>query len=337
MPEIVGRLRTPRLPSAPASPVVGEMYYDTTLNQLLYWNGTAWTASAGGGVGSDFLRYDGAFVAGTYNDGDIVIGSDGVAYLCVVNGTTTPPTSWSGVAGPVGPAGPQGPQGPTGLTGPAGTGIPTPVVNGQWVKGQSGAAVWSAIQQVDLPLTPYAITLPASPFHGQEAILVDSLTNPSYQWRFRYNANSTSTYKWEFIGGAPATSYIDTAEAVTAAVGAYSDLATVGPSFILPRAGEYDLRIDVWASIGAATNWAGVSAIPCVNVVNTWTNPIIQTFCAVQPTAGIQYVTATASGRPAALPAGTLLKVVYGIWSQSGTGAPNFGRRRLYVTPVRVS
>jgi hypothetical protein len=32
-----------------------------------------------------------------------------------------------------------------------GAGVPTPVVNGQWVKGSGGAAVWSAIAQADLP------------------------------------------------------------------------------------------------------------------------------------------------------------------------------------------
>jgi hypothetical protein len=47
-----------------------------------------------------------------------------------------------------------------------------------------------------------ATTLP-SPSHGLVALLVDSTTNPSYQWRFRYNANSTSPYKWEFVGGTP--------------------------------------------------------------------------------------------------------------------------------------
>jgi hypothetical protein len=42
MPEIVGRLRTPRLASAPATPAAGEVYYDTAVNKLLYWNGTLW-------------------------------------------------------------------------------------------------------------------------------------------------------------------------------------------------------------------------------------------------------------------------------------------------------
>ena len=48
MPEVVGRLRTPRLSAAPASPVVGEMYYDTGTNVLYYWNGTTWLPARGG-------------------------------------------------------------------------------------------------------------------------------------------------------------------------------------------------------------------------------------------------------------------------------------------------
>ena len=47
----------------------------------------------------------------------------------------------------------------------------------------------------------YGTILPASPIDGQEYTLVDSLTNPSYQWRFRWNAGSSSAYKWEFVGG----------------------------------------------------------------------------------------------------------------------------------------
>src|SRR4051812_15750704 len=47
MPEVTGRLRTPRLPAAPSAPVVGEMYYDTVANKLLWWNGTSWIDTTG--------------------------------------------------------------------------------------------------------------------------------------------------------------------------------------------------------------------------------------------------------------------------------------------------
>ena len=47
----------------------------------------------GGGPGG--LEYLGAYVpATTYNDGDFVIGPDGITYVCVKDGTTTPPEPW---------------------------------------------------------------------------------------------------------------------------------------------------------------------------------------------------------------------------------------------------
>lgn len=44
----VGRLRSPRLSSPPASPAQGEMYFDTGANKLYWWSGTAWVDASGG-------------------------------------------------------------------------------------------------------------------------------------------------------------------------------------------------------------------------------------------------------------------------------------------------
>jgi hypothetical protein len=48
-------------------------------------------------AGAD-LDYIGDYVSGTYNDGDIVVGTDGIAYLCVKAGVTTPPEPWPTIA-----------------------------------------------------------------------------------------------------------------------------------------------------------------------------------------------------------------------------------------------
>jgi hypothetical protein len=40
------------------------------------------------------LQYFGDYRPTTYNDGDIVVGPDGIVYLCVLDGVTTPPTPW---------------------------------------------------------------------------------------------------------------------------------------------------------------------------------------------------------------------------------------------------
>lgn len=81
----------------------------------------------------------------TYYDGDCVIGSDGILYMCVTDGTTTPPVAWPGAPAPQGVAGPQGPQG---------VGIPMPVVNGSWIKGVGGAAVWTPLSFSEIPIIP---------------------------------------------------------------------------------------------------------------------------------------------------------------------------------------
>jgi hypothetical protein len=57
MPEIVGRLRPPRLSTPPASPAEGETYYDTATKILYFWNGTIWVpaSSAMALLGSKFV------------------------------------------------------------------------------------------------------------------------------------------------------------------------------------------------------------------------------------------------------------------------------------------
>src|SRR4029450_8789457 len=71
---------------------------------------------------------------------------------------------------------------------------------------------------------PYGTTLPASPSDGQQAVLVDSTTNPTYIWQFRYNAGSSSAYKWEYVGGTAAVAQV-AAGGTTTTVGSCGDLS----------------------------------------------------------------------------------------------------------------
>lgn len=61
-------------------------------------------------------------------------------------------------------------------------------------------------------------------------------------WQLKYNAGSASGFKWEFIGGAPMFTKIDTSETVTTPT-VYTDAPTVGPSVTVPRAGDYEVWI----------------------------------------------------------------------------------------------
>jgi len=150
------------------------------------------------------VDYAGAYNASTtYHAGEYVVGSDGITYQCVKDGTVgISPTPWA----------------------PA-------------------------------PSIPYGTSLPSAPVDGQEAVLVDVVTNPSWIWRFRYNAGSTSPYKWECIGGA---SYIVTVYgavngAQTLPANTWSDLPGA-TTITFPTNGVYDV---VFTAL--AQNWSVVS------------------------------------------------------------------------------
>ena len=107
----------------------------------------------------------------------------------------------------------------------------------KWKVG-NGTQNWTALPYTLGSVAPisYGTTLPGSPTDGQEAILVDSTTNPSYQWRFRYNAGSSSAYKWEFVGGA---SLLINYLAVQTPASGGSWVGMVGTDFAAPRAGDW--------------------------------------------------------------------------------------------------
>ena len=92
------------------------------------------------------LEYVGNFVAGPlYSDGDVVVGPDNIAYLCV-RPTNNPPVTWPGVgiATAVGPPGPPGPTGATGDTGATGATGPQGPQGIQGPVGPSSSAITDA-------------------------------------------------------------------------------------------------------------------------------------------------------------------------------------------------
>jgi len=97
-----------------------------------------------------------------------------------------------------------------------------------------GDGTWAA------PSSPVSvgITLPAAPADGDEAILVDSLTVPTYAWRFKYLTGITGANKWLFIGGSPARPAPGGANGMVTSSTAFVDL-TGGPTFAVLRSGVY--------------------------------------------------------------------------------------------------
>lgn len=233
---------------------------------------TYWVPLSGPSVD---LRYTGGWASGvTYNDGDIVIGSDGLPYICVTNGTTTAPNPWPGI---------------------------------------SPFAV------------SYATTLPANPVNGQEAILVDSATNPTYQWRFRYNANSTSAYKWEFVGGAPA--YLTAAQDTLTQANIWT-YPSILLDFAAPRSGDYIGTCNTSFQVNAANPGyflgignASVGTSP-VGVYNGMYQAITNVTCGVFTQTKLSAITA-----------GQTLRQIYYTTVVNAT----VSNRMMTIQPVRVS
>lgn len=172
-------------------------------------------------------------------------------------------------------------------------------------------------------LTPgYGTTLPASPTDGDTYILVDSTSNPTYQWMFLYHSGSANTDKWEFIGGVPANVEVTTQENTSSTT--YAALATAGPLFAIPRAGVYDVYLE-----------AGMVAITAAQT--TWMSYDIGGTAAVDADAaagasGAADPTFAARTRRKTLTAVTLT-AKYRVSGNTGS----FQRRVMRVCPVRVS
>lgn len=82
----------------------------------------------------------------------------------------------------------------------------------------------------------FGTSLPGSPSNGDEYILTDSTSAPTYAWRFRY-VSAKSSNKWVFIGGNDLLAAVDTNE--TTSSSSYTALTTAGPSVAVPVAGDY--------------------------------------------------------------------------------------------------
>src|SRR5215831_2481900 len=171
----------------------------------------------------------------------------------------------------------------------------------------------------------YGTTLPASPVSGQIAVLVDSTTNPTYQWMFRYNASSSSAYKWECIGGSRVLSEVLAQEAIVNS--GFGGLTTPGPQIVVPRAGEYEMNY------GASTNMAGsqygiLTLKLCGNAIAASEHVYMY------PPASPAEISVSRTIKRTLLASDTVL-MQYS--SSSGTITANFRNRFLALRPVRVS
>lgn len=108
---------------------------------------------------------------------------------------------------------------------------------------QGDIPIWDTTLGRFIAMAPsgYGTSLPASPHDGKEFTVVDSTTSPTYQWTFRYNANSSHSHKWEFIGGTPKYDGAAGGAVINTAtqVGATGYYYQSGMHFTVPMAGTY--------------------------------------------------------------------------------------------------
>lgn len=105
---------------------------------------------------------------------------------------------------------------------------------------------WSAIS---VPIQgPGA--LPTSPVNGEEVVtevgataMTAGVLGSEAAWRFRYNTGTSSSYKWEFVGGSPLESYDSSEQNLTPSWAYY------GPPFVAPWLGDYIFEVSAHTKV----------------------------------------------------------------------------------------
>lgn len=159
------------------------------------------------------------------------------------------------------------------------------------------------------------------PYDSQEVYLVVDATN-CVVWHLRYNNGSASSYKWEYLGGGPVR--IDATGGSTSST-SYIDIAA--SSFVLPRAGDYDILFgsSIYNSASTTNNFVSLkkgSAVTSDNDGLSHQNmTVIQNLSLART---IQYLGAAASDT-VKLQARTLAGTMF------------WGQTFMRITPVRIS
>ena len=197
-----------------------------------------------------------------------------------------------------------------------------------------------AVTTEKLALGPtFVSTLPSSPVDGQEVYYQasgDMATN-GIVWHLRYRSGSSSSYKWEYIGGPPI--YSENVAAATRAVSGGTARADI-PSGIdrsVPVAGNYLVTHTAIIHLGAAgsNRWAN-TGYRLANSAGTTVIAASGDYAIgfEEPTAGAgATVTSVTYPREVATAGSRFIEhwerntqdYVLGVW-----------RRRIFVTPIRV-
>lgn len=117
---------------------------------------------------------------------------------------------------------------------------------------------WVPMGTGSVPVVQGALVtaLPGSPVDGQEVVLVDSLTAPTFAWHLRYVAAKASN-RWVPLGvGVRLGSYVAAGESRTG--NTYAAITTPGPIVTVPVAGLYEVEAR-WNGQGGNANFGYMS------------------------------------------------------------------------------
>jgi hypothetical protein len=175
---------------------------------------------------------------------------------------------------------------------------------------------------------PYRTDLPTSPVDGQTIDYIADAAN-GVVWRLRYRAASASAYKWEFVGGAPLRTHVDTDETLVEGA-TYVDPTTPGPSLTLPLAGDYSYAFSAALYVSGQTTGVGYSA----GLSLAGAQPASPDAASGYGATG-QVASPGRAGQLLGQPAARVVKLQYNVGTAAG-GTAHARWRELQITPVRV-
>jgi hypothetical protein len=177
---------------------------------------------------------------------------------------------------------------------------------------------------VQTPNAPLVTSLPSNAIDGQEVRYLADNTN-GIIWNLRYRAGSSSTYKWEYIGGNPLFDF-ETASVSTTS-GSFTSIAGDNLSVPIPLVGEYDVEIHALGSNNAgAFYWWLICPFGCSYPTSD------QRGIRVGSQSAGAYTTGSHRSR-VPLTVGTLTAQ----YRQAAGGTMTVAERSFTVTPIRVS
>lgn len=199
--------------------------------------------------------------------------------------------------------------------------------SGAWALSVGTLHNYISVVKVDQPLyanNPSVVTaLPATPFDGQEVYFVADAAN-GVKWHLRYNAGSSSTHKWEYLGGPNMISRVDTDETYTSTAG--FTLAPTPDRLTFPLSGdyEYDFTVEPYQTSAATTTSVALSINGAA--------PLAPDFAQISSSGAAQ--TVTKPGNLVNMVAGQTVAMEYN--NPTGGGVTHVRYRLLRIKPIRL-